>query len=108
MAHWAELDKNSVVIRVTVGSNEEADEGYNWLVENLGGRWIKTSFTSRAGKRINPDTGEVVGNDHFRYNFASPGMIYNEEFDAFHAPEPQAVGSEVYALDPESFVWKRI
>ena len=38
MAHWAELDENNVVLRVLVGSNDEPDEGYGWLIENLGGR----------------------------------------------------------------------
>lgn len=37
MSHWAELDENNVVIRVLVGDNNEADEGYQWLIDNLGG-----------------------------------------------------------------------
>jgi hypothetical protein len=37
MAHWAELDENNVVIRVTVGDNNDpaGDEGYQWLLNNL-------------------------------------------------------------------------
>ena len=43
MSHWAEIDPNNKVIRVTVGDNNEPDEGYQWLLDNLGGSWVKTS-----------------------------------------------------------------
>lgn len=70
MAHWAELDENNVVLRVTVGSNDEPDEGYNWLIENLGGRWIKTSY-----------------NGNIRVRYAGIGYTYDEDLDAFIAPK---------------------
>lgn len=70
MSHWAELDENNIVIRVTVGSNDEPDEGYNWLIENLGGRWIKTSY-----------------NGTIRVRFAGIGYTYDETLDAFIAPK---------------------
>lgn len=43
MSHFAEIDKDNKVIRVLVGDNNEPDEGYQWLIDNLGGTWIKTS-----------------------------------------------------------------
>ena len=46
MAHWAEIDENNIVLRVTVGSNDDPDEGYQWLIDNLGGTWIKTSYNA--------------------------------------------------------------
>ena len=49
MAHWAELDENNIVTRVLVGSNEDADEGYQWLIDNLGGTWVKTSYNTQGG-----------------------------------------------------------
>jgi len=49
MAHWAEIDENSIVLRVTVGSNEDFDEGYSWLIENLGGTWIQTWLLPPGG-----------------------------------------------------------
>lgn len=76
MAHWAEIDDNNIVIRVTVGSNDEPDEGYSWLIENLGGRWIKTSY-----------------NGNIRVNFAGIGYTYNEQLDAFIAPQCHADAS---------------
>lgn len=71
MSHWAELDENNVVLRVTVGNNDEPDEGYQWLIDNLGGRWIKTSY-----------------NGTIRKNYAGIGYFYNETLDAFIAPKP--------------------
>jgi hypothetical protein len=71
MAHWAELDTDNKVIRVLVGDNNDpnGDEGYQWLVDNLGGNWIKTSY-----------------NGNIRYNFAGIGYTYDPIDDAFIAP----------------------
>lgn len=73
MSHWAELDENNIVIRVTVGNNNDpaGDEGYSWIMENIGGRWIKTSY-----------------NGNIRKNFASVGSRYDEQIDAFIPPKP--------------------
>ena len=73
MSHWAELDENNIVLRVTVGDNNDpnGDEGYQWLIDNLGGRWVKTSY-----------------NGTIRKNFAGVGYTYDEERDAFIPPKP--------------------
>lgn len=71
MAHWAELDDNNKVLRVLVGDNNDPDEGYSWLVENLSGTWVKTSY-----------------NGTIRYNFAGIGYSYDPIDDAFIAPVP--------------------
>jgi hypothetical protein len=71
VSHWAELDENNVVLRVTVGSNDEPDEGYVWLIDNLGGRWVQTSY-----------------NANFRKQFAGVGFTYDEQADVFIAPQP--------------------
>jgi len=47
MAHFAELDKDNIVMRVLVTDNNEPDEGYQWLLDNLGGTWIKTSYNAK-------------------------------------------------------------
>jgi hypothetical protein len=70
MSHWAELDKNNIVIRVLVGDNNEADEGQAFM-ESLGGTWIKTSY-----------------NGNIRKNFAGNGYTYDAVRDAFIAPKP--------------------
>lgn len=77
MAHWAEIDENNVVIRVTVMANDHRDgnEGGTWLHENLGGRWIQTSY-----------------NANFRGCYAGPGFIYDEDLDEFIPPTPLTLG----------------
>lgn len=73
MSHWAEIDENNKVIRVLVGDNDDpaGDEGYQWLIDNLGGAWIKTSYNSKI-----------------RYNYAGIGHSYDPVDDAFIAPSP--------------------
>lgn len=73
MAHFAEINENNEVIRVLVTDNDDpnGDEGYKWLIDNLGGRWIKTSY-----------------NKKIRYNFAGIGFIYDPIDDAFIPPIP--------------------
>jgi len=70
MAHWAEIDDNGIVLRVTVGNNSEPDDGYEWLVDNLGGTWVKTSYNATVRK-----------------NFAGIGYTYDETRDAFIPPQ---------------------
>ena len=73
MSHWAEIDENNIVTRVLVGDNNDStgDEGYQWLIDNLGGTWIKTSY-----------------NANIRYNYAGIGFTYDPIDDAFIAPIP--------------------
>lgn len=87
MSHWAEIDSDNKVIRVLVGDNNDpaGDEGYQWLIDNLGGTWIKTSY-----------------NNKIRKNFAGPGMSYDSTRDAFIAPKPY----ESWILDEEVCQWK--
>ena len=75
MSHWAEVDADNKVIRVLVGDNNDpaGDEGYQWLVDNLGGTWVKTSY-----------------NGNIRYNYAGVGFTYDPIDDAFIAPKPFA------------------
>lgn len=89
MSHWAEIDENNIVIRVTVGDNDDpnGDEGYQWLMDNLGGRWIKTSY-----------------NSNIRKNFAGIGYSYSETLDAFIPPKPESNPS--FILDTETCNWK--
>lgn len=85
MAHWAELDKNNNVIRVIVGDNTMPNEGYDWIIDNLGGRWIQTSY-----------------NNNFRKNFAGIGFTYDEQKDAFIPPQPDPS----WVLNEETCRWE--
>ena len=87
MSHWAELDENNLVIRVLVGDNNDpaGDEGYQWLVDNLGGTWVQTSY-----------------NANFRKNYAASGFTYDPELDAFIPPKPYPS----WQLNKENCKWE--
>jgi hypothetical protein len=86
MAHFAEIDSNNLVVRVLVTDNNDpnGDEGYAWLVENLGGTWIQTSY-----------------NSNFRKQFAGIDFSYDAQADVFIQPKPYPS----WALD-ENFDWQ--
>jgi hypothetical protein len=84
MAHFAEIDENNIVLRVLVTDNDAPNEGYDWLVENLGGTWIQTSYNSRIRK-----------------NYAGIGFTYDEDRDAFIPPKP----FDTWLLDEETCLW---
>jgi hypothetical protein len=87
MAHWAEIDSDNKVIRVLVGDNNDpnGDEGYQWLLDNLGGTWIKTSY-----------------NGNIRKNYAGIGFTYDTVRDAFISPKPY----ESWLLNEDSCLWE--
>jgi hypothetical protein len=103
MAHWAELDSNNEVIRVLVGDNNDpaGDEGYQWLIDNLGGTWVKTSYNAVAGKWRNPETNEITDNPGFRKNYAGIGYTYDSQRDAFIAPKP----FNSWVLNEDTCLW---
>lgn len=86
MSHFAELDKNNKVIRVLVCDNNDpkGDEGYSWLIENLGGTWVQTSY-----------------NRNFRGNFAGIGFSYLENEDIFMPPKCH----ENATLNSSEYIW---
>ena len=88
MSHWAEIDSNNKVIRILVGNNDEPDEGYQWLLDNCGGTWIKTSF-----------------NGNIRKNYAGIGYTYDSTRDAFIPIKPECHPSEI-SLDEQTCQWK--
>lgn len=82
MSHWAQIDENNIVINVTVGNNDEPDEGYQWLLDNIGGRWIQTSVNTSGGEHL-------LGKEPVRFNYAGIGYTYDETRDAFIPPKPE-------------------
>lgn len=115
MAHFAEIDENNIVLRVIIISNDDAPDptpeasepsGQSYIASlGIPGTWKQTSYTSRAGNRINPETGEVLelGN-HFRYNYAGIGFTFDSDFGdygAFIPPQPFSS----WTLNPETAVW---
>ena len=88
MSHWAEVDSNNIVLRVLVGDNNDpiGDEGYQWLIDNLSGTWIKTSY-----------------NNNIRKNYAGIGYTYDTARDAFIPPKTNCHSEET--LDEATCRW---
>jgi hypothetical protein len=84
LAHFAEIDENNIVTRVLVTDNDALNEGYDWLVENLGGTWVKTSY-----------------NATIRKNYAGIGFTFDEQLDAFIPPQP----FNSWILDEQTCRW---
>jgi len=93
MAHWAQIDENNKVIQVSVGDNNDpiGDEGYQWLIDNLGGTWIKTSY-----------------NGNIRKNFAGIDYTYDPVRDAFIPPQPDLPPNAEWVLNEDTCQWEII
>lgn len=87
MAHWAEIDNENKVLRVIVTDNNEpkGDEGYAWILKNLGGIWVQTSY-----------------NSSLRKNYAGVGFTYDAGLDAFLPPQPFSS----WLLNQETAQWQ--
>jgi hypothetical protein len=98
MAHWAEIDETNTVIRILIGDNNDSngDEGYQWLIDNLGGTWIKTSYNTIGGVH-------TLGGTPLRKNFAGVGYLYDPIRDAFIAPKPT---EGEWVLNEDTCLWE--
>ena len=98
MAHFAEIDQNNSVVKVLVTDSNDlnGDEGYQWLIDNLGGTWIKTSYNTFGGLHL-------LGGQPLRKNYAGVGYTYDAERDAFIPPKPEGVG---WILNEETCQWE--
>lgn len=90
MAHFAEIDANSIVKRVIVISNNDAlDEisGKNFISNVLGlqGIWIQASY-----------------NGNIRKNYPSEGYMYDAQKDAFIPPKPY----QSWILNDQTCLWE--
>ena len=79
MSNWAEID-NNIVLRVIACDNNEPDEGYQLLIDNFGGTWIKTSYNTLKGIHL-------LGGVPLRKNFAGIGYSYSQSLDGFIPPK---------------------
>ena len=108
MAHWAEIDSNNQVLRVLVGDNNSPDEGYQWLMDNLGGTWIKTSYNGNI-RKIFAQVGGFYDEENDRFLPAKrEGMetfIFNEEEYQWVHPVPYPTDDKRYIWDEDSLTW---
>ena len=99
MAHYAFLDENNIVTQVIVGRDEDdlaegvaSWEDYYGAVK--GQRCLRTSYNTQG----NHHSGD---GEPFRGNYAGIGFTYDENRDAFIAPQPYPS----WLLDEDSCTW---
>jgi hypothetical protein len=92
MAHYAYLDSNNVVVAVIVGKDETE------LINGLDTETYYAQGTEYTVKRTSY-------NAKIRYNFAGVSYLYDEEADAFIAPEPTC-GHPELALNKSNYRWE--
>jgi hypothetical protein len=80
MSHFAKLDKDNVVVCVTVGRQED-DGKEEELSFRTGDVYKQTSYNTVGGVHL-------LGGVPFRKNFAGIGYTYDEQRDAFIPPNP--------------------
>ena len=106
MSHWAEIDNDNKVIRVLVGDNNDpnGDEGYQWLLDNLGGTWIQTSYNHNIRKQYAGIgfTYDAI-NDVFIASQPYPSWTLDNDFN-WQAPTPRPEGTSWYWNEVEQ-VW---
>ena len=87
MAHFAELDKDNVVIRVIVADTKE------WCEQHLGGTWVQTSYNTASGKH-------KLGGIPLHKNYA--GIGYTFDGIGFAPPKPYPS----WVFDKETYLWQ--
>ena len=88
MAHYAFLDENNIVTEVIVGIDETE------LIEGLDTETWYGNFRNQVCKRTSY-------NGNYRKNYAGIGYTFDEQRDAFIAPEPDGN----LGLDEETCRW---
>jgi hypothetical protein len=104
MAHWAEIDKNNIVLRVTVGDNNSPDEGYQWLIDNLGGTWIKTSYNNNI-RGVYAGIGYSYNLDEDIFVSPQPFPSWIRSGSSWNPPTPMPEDDKRYILDEDSLTW---
>ena len=92
MAHYAFLDKNNIVTEIITGIDE------NELIEGLDTETWYGNFRNQICKRTSY-------NHRIRYNYAGIGYSYDEDADAFIAPEPTCGHAEL-TLNKTNYKWE--
>jgi len=95
MAHFAELDENSIVTRVIVVADEHEADGENWCNNFTGGTWKQTSYNTFAGVHS-------LGGTSFRKNYSGRGYTYDATRDAFITSQPYPS----WTLDEDTCLWQ--
>lgn len=122
MAHFAELDANNMVINVIVVNNSDILDDNNQESEQVGIQFLKNLF-GEASRWM-----QTSFNSNIRKNYASIGMKYYSEYDAFlwkkpfpswtydpvvgnwvpPVPEPEHAPEIIYNWNEEQQTWELV
>ena len=97
MAHFAKV-VNGIVVNV-IKAEPEFFETY---IDSSPGEWIQTSYNTKAGIHVDPETREPDGGIALRKNYAGVGYTYDKERDAFYSPKP----FPSWILNEETCIWE--
>lgn len=90
MGHYAKIE-NGIVVQVNVVE----EEYFSSNPDRYAGQWVKTSYNTQGGVH-------TLGGTPLRKNYAGVGYTYDEELDAFYAPQPYAS----WTLDEDTCYWE--
>jgi hypothetical protein len=111
MAHFAELDNNNVVLQVLVVPDFEEHRGDEYLSIDcgLGGRWIQTSYTGRIRKNFASIGMKYdLDRDAFIMEKVYASWVFDEELCQWKAPIPYPENGKPYVWDEDSVSWIEI
>ena len=92
MAHFAQIDENNIVVRISVIEQDVIDTGMFGDPKS----WIQTSYNTHGGVH-SYDQSKAL-----RKNFAGIGYTYDPVRDAFIPPKPY----ESWILNEETCLWE--
>lgn len=107
MAHFAEIDKDSNVIRVLVVANEFEKDGQNYLAETigLGGTWIQTSYNARIRGKY-AGIGDSYDKKADRFISAQPFPSWKLDKDfTWNPPKPYPTDGKIYDWNESELNW---
>lgn len=110
MAHYAFLNSKNIVVEIINGRDEDdlvagVTDWEAFYAYERGMKCLRTSYTSRGGNKVDPQTGEVVAEgQHFRFNFAGIGYKYDSKLDAFIPPKPNETDN--WKLNTATCLWE--
>jgi hypothetical protein len=96
MAHFAQLDEDNKVIRVSVLANENCEDEFGFEQEEVGVNFLKKVHGE------NTIWKQCSYNGNLRKNFPGIGHDYDAEKDAFIPPKPYAS----WTLNSETCLWQ--
>lgn len=94
MAHFAEIDKKSIVIRVVVVADAAVSDKQGDVSEALGQDFLKALSKNGTWLLTFIDGGP-------RKNYAGVGFTYNADLDAYVSPRPY----QSWLLDKDTCLW---